>query len=222
MPCRLTPRASRPAAAGAISPACAACTIVSGRAHEAYPRGQLELHSLALELPQCVGSTQLRALRLTDLARFATYRADSGLAKYQSWEPMDRTAAEAFLRETASATHFIPGGWIQLAIADVAQDDLIGDAGLFLSEDCTYGELGFTLARNEHGKGHATRAIELAVEQFLRLPTVLEVRAVTDQLNHASVAVLQRARFVQAGTREAVFKGKPCREVLFARSRSAA
>ena len=64
---------------------------------------------------------------MTDLARFATYRADFDLAEYQSWEPMDRAAAEAFLRETASATHFIPGGWIQLAIADVAQDELVGE-----------------------------------------------------------------------------------------------
>lgn len=182
----------------------------------------LALQSLALELPWRVGSTQLRALRLTDLTRFASYRADFGLAKYQSWEPMDRAAAEAFLRETAAATHFIPGGWIQLGIADVAQDELVGDVGLFLSEDCTYGELGFTLARDGQGKGHATRAVQLAVEQFFRILTVLEVRAVTDQLNHESEAVLQRAGFFQTGTRAAVFKGKPCTEVLFSRGRSAA
>jgi RimJ/RimL family protein N-acetyltransferase len=59
----------------------------------------------------------------------------------------------------------------------------------------------------------------LAVAQVFRLATVLEIRAVTDQLNHASVAVLRRARFVQTGTREAVFKGKACTELLFARGR---
>jgi aminoglycoside 6'-N-acetyltransferase len=133
---------------------------------------------------------------------------------------MDHAAAESFLREAASATHFIPGAWIQLAIADSTLDELVGDLGLFLSDDCRFAELGFTLARAGQGKGHATRAVELAVEQVFRLTSVLEVRAVTDELNRASVAVLRRARFVQTGTREAVFKGKPCTEVLFARGRS--
>jgi RimJ/RimL family protein N-acetyltransferase len=180
------------------------------------------LLSSTLELPRTIGSTRLRALRSTDLARFASYRADPGLAEYQSWEPMDKAAAKSFLLETASATHFAPGGWIQLAIADSTRDELLGDVGLYLSEDRTYAELGFTLAREEHGKGHATRAAELAVDQVFRLATVLEVRAITDQLNQASVAVLRRARFVQTGTRDAMFKGKPCIELLFARGRSEA
>ena len=178
-----------------------------------------ELQSLALELPRTLGTTRLRALRLTDLARFASYRADPSLAEYQSWEPMDHAAAESFLTETASATHFDPGGWIQLAIADISQDELLGDIGLFLSEDCTYAELGFTLAQHAHGSGHATRAAQLAIEQVFRVSTVLEVRAVTDQLNHASVTVLRRVGFVQTDSREALFKGKPCVELLFARAR---
>jgi RimJ/RimL family protein N-acetyltransferase len=51
---------------------------------------------------------------------------------------------------------------------------------------------------------------------------VREVRAVTDQLNHASISVLTKAAFVQTSTREAVFKGKPCVELLFARKRGEA
>lgn len=135
---------------------------------------------------------------------------------------MDQAAAESFLSETAFATHFKPGGWIQLAIADSATDELLGDVGLFLSQDCTYAELGFTLARSAQGQGHATRAAELAVDQFFRLATVLAIHAVTDQLNLASVAVLRRANFVKTGTREVVFKGKPCIEVLYERRRSEA
>ena len=46
-----------------------------------------------------------------------------------------------------------------------------------------------------------------------------EVRAVPTHLNQASVAVLMRAAFRQIGTCEAVFKGKPCVEALFARQR---
>jgi RimJ/RimL family protein N-acetyltransferase len=169
------------------------------------------LQSFALNLPQSIGSTRLRALRPTDLARFAAYRADAVLAEYQGWEPMDLAAAESFLRETASVTHFNPGGWIQLAIAESDLDELVGDVGLYLSEDCTYAELGFTLARAEHGKGHATRAAELAIAQVFRIASVREIRA-----------VLHRAKFVQTGTRDVEFKGKPCTEMIFTRGRSEA
>ena len=175
--------------------------------------------SSPLELPQCLGSTRLRSLRLSDLPRFASYRADPVLAEYQSWEPMSNEAAQAFLNEIVDATHLMPGQWIQLAIADLDSDALVGDVGLYVSEDDTFSEIGFTLARTEQGKGHATRAAELAVLQALRTETVLEVRAVTDQLNQAAIAVLTRAKFVQTSTREAVFKGKPCVEVLFVRRR---
>lgn len=140
----------------------------------------------ALHLPQHRGATRLRALRRSDLPQFAEYRADPALAEYQSWEPMNRDAAEDFLHETA---------------------------------DCTYSEVGFTLARTAQGKGHATRATELAVEQVFRIASVAEVRAVTDRANHASTGVLRRAGFLQTGSKEAVFKGRPCIEDVFVRVR---
>jgi aminoglycoside 6'-N-acetyltransferase len=135
---------------------------------------------------------------------------------------MSHEAARSFLSETVDATHLTPGRWTQLAIADRDSDELLGDLGLYLSEDGTFSELGFTLARAEQGKGHATRAVELAMQQAFRSRTVREIRAITDQLNQASIAVLTRARFVRTGTREAVFKGKPCMEVLFVRGSSEA
>lgn len=194
--------------------------VRSGPCNSMPAVGHPESQSLALDLPQSIGSTRLRVLRSTDLKRFASYRADPGLAEYQSREPMDQAAAECFLGETASATHFKPGAWIQLAIADATLDRLLGDVGLFLSEDCTCAELGFTLARDSQGTGHATRAVRMAIDQVFRLESVRQIRAVTDQRNHASVAVLVRADFVRTGSREVVFKGLPCVELLFARARS--
>lgn len=175
---------------------------------------------LALALPQSLGATRLRCLRTSDRPAFAAYRADPLLARYQSWEPMSEEAASAFLRATANATHLEPDGWIQLAIAAADTDEVIGDVGLYVSADLTRSEIGFTLARPYHGRGHASRAIELAVQQaFVVVPTVLEVTAVTDERNRASVAVLRRTGFVQTGTREAIFKRMPCVELLFARPR---
>lgn len=156
---------------------------------------------------------------MSDLPRFAEYRADSGLAQFQSWEPMSHEAARLFLSEAAGATHFEPGEWIQLAVAEVESDALVGDVGLFLSKDHSYVELGFTLARSEQGKGHATRAAELAIERAFRLRSVFEIRAITDQLNQASIAVLRRANFTLSEKRTAHFKGKACIEACFVRVR---
>ncbi|MCG9895009.1 MAG: GNAT family N-acetyltransferase [Fimbriimonadaceae bacterium] len=176
--------------------------------------------SFSLELPKDSGPTRLRSLRLDDLQRFTEYRADPVLAEYQSWEPMNREVAAAFLHEAVNATHLIPGNWIQLALAESGSDLLIGDVGLYLSDDGSFAELGFTLAREHQGKGHATRAAELAVQLALRHPTLAEVRAVTDELNKASVAVLMRAGFRHTGSHEAVFKEKPCVELHFTRTRN--
>jgi RimJ/RimL family protein N-acetyltransferase len=135
---------------------------------------------------------------------------------------MSLETAEAFVRATSGATHMLPGQWIQLAIADTNSDQLLGDVGLYLEADCSFAEIGFTLARVHHGKGHASRAVALAVEQALLVAAVTEVRAATDAVNNSSVAVLRRAGFVQTESRQAHFKGQACIELLFSGRRSEA
>lgn len=59
----------------------------------------------------------------------------------------------------------------------------------------------------------------MATEQYFRLETVREVRAITEQLNHASVAVLSRVGFVKTAARDAILKGKLCVEFMLTQSR---
>lgn len=174
---------------------------------------------LPLPLPLRDALTALRRLRADDVEAFHAYRADAGLARFQGWQPMTPDDARAFVADVAGVQALLPGDWIQLAIADAADDALVGDLGLFLEADGREAEVGFTLARGAHGRGHATRAAALALRLVWETSPAGRVRAITDERNDASVRVLERAGFVLERRQAAVFKGEDCTELVFACSR---
>lgn len=158
---------------------------------------------------------RLRELRADDLPHFQAYRADEALGRYQGWRPMSDADAAIFLAEMAAAPFCTPGRWFQLAVADIGSDTLIGDIGLHLAEECDVLEIGFTLARAQHGRGLAFEAVGLAIATvFAHLP-VLRVQAVTDSRNHASVRLLQRLGFLHMTTLDTLFRGEVCQEHHF-------
>ncbi len=159
--------------------------------------------------------TRVRRFRALDLLRFIAYRSDAELAWYQSWLAMTDSEAHTFVEEMASITGLLAGEWIQLAIADASTDELIGDLGLFLSADESEAEVGFTLCHAAQGRGHATRALTLALSLFFDRPTMQRVRGVTDARNVGSIRVLERARFIKVAEQAAVFKGEQCREFVY-------
>jgi RimJ/RimL family protein N-acetyltransferase len=128
--------------------------------------------------------------------------------------------AQAFVEEMSAVTTFIPGDWIQLAIAEPESDQVLGDIGLFLEANESAAELGFTLCREAHRRGHATRAARGAVSLAFAATRAREVRAVTDVRNRDSIRVLERASFTRLHARETVFKGEPCSEVVYAYRRA--
>jgi aminoglycoside 6'-N-acetyltransferase len=172
-----------------------------------------------LALPTGDDRTRLRRLRADDVDAFHAYRADAGLARFQGWSPMTPDDARAFVAEVADVQALQAGDWIQLAIADVADDTLVGDLGLFLEADGHEAEVGFTLARGAHGRGHATRAVALALRLVFDTSPAARVRAITDERNTASVRVLERAGFALQRRQRAVFKGEDCTELVFERQR---
>jgi aminoglycoside 6'-N-acetyltransferase len=175
--------------------------------------------NLANRLPVRDGPTVVRVLRRSDLDRFQCYRSDEALARYQAWTPMTVDQARAFLEAAAGVVDPVAGDWIQLGIAEAASDLLIGDLGLFLDGDGRTAEIGFTLNRDEQGRGHATRAVLIAVGLVFAATASTGIRAVTDARNLASIGVLERAGFRFASQQQAVFKGEPCIEFVYRRGR---
>lgn len=162
----------------------------------------------------------LRQLQAADLPRFHAYRSNPVLARYQGWAPMSSTDAAAFLSGMQTVTQLQAGKWVQLGIAEASSTALVGDIGLFLSDDATRAELGFTLHHQHHGQGHASRAIQLALQLLFGIASVTRVEAITDARNEPSIKVLTRNGFTLAKQQSAFFKGEHCTELVYQRLRA--
>jgi len=173
-------------------------------------------------LPREFPGGRLRKLRLSDHEAFQAYRGIPDLGRYQGWLPMSDAAALDFLAEMGQAPLFATGQWVQLGIADLPSDCLVGDIGLYLSEDGHSGEVGFTLQPSAQGHGLASRAVREALQLFFSTTTVARVLGITDERNLPSIRLLDRLGFEHIETRHVVFRDEPCTERVYALSRSAA
>ncbi|MDA7427501.1 GNAT family N-acetyltransferase [Primorskyibacter aestuariivivens] len=163
----------------------------------------------------------LRRMAEGDLDRFLAYRSDPEVARYQSWEVMDRDRARGFLAHCAVVTPLLrPGHWVQIAVASSHDDRLLGDMGLFLSEDGTLAELGITLSRDAQGQGRAIEAMRLACDLVFGHTQAQRILGIADIRNAASLTLLQRAGFTFTHEESSEQDGQPITERFYALRRS--
>jgi RimJ/RimL family protein N-acetyltransferase len=177
-------------------------------------------HLSATLLPRTFPGGVLRRLRTSDLSAFQAYRGDPEVGRFQSWSPMSEDEAVTFLAEMNEAPLFKPGDWVQLGIAEPADDQLIGDVGIFLAADGLSGEIGFTLAPDAQGRGIATAAVRQALQLLFGVTRVKQVLGTTDSRNSGSVRLLERVGFRHQENRSTVFRGEPCIENVYVLPRS--
>lgn len=161
---------------------------------------------------------RLRRFRTADAPAFARLRGDAVLARYQGWRALTEAEAADFATEMAEAPPFATGEWLQLVIADRASDELIGDIGARCDADGS-AEIGFTLAREHHGRGLALEALMLTLRLLFERTEVEVVRGVTDARNTASARLLASAGLRHVKTEDTVFRDEPCTEWTFERRR---
>jgi RimJ/RimL family protein N-acetyltransferase len=169
-----------------------------------------------------IQTTRLELRRFTpeDIESFYAYRSDPVLARYQEWEPMSYEQARSFLVGQADQELGAAGQWLQVAVTVRRTGELIGDLGVcVIDESEGVVEIGFTVAQSAQGRGYATEAVSAMVDGLLRQATVRSIVAVTDERNTASVALLRRVGFAHERTTSRVFRGEPCQECRFAKSR---
>lgn len=157
---------------------------------------------------------RLRRFRAEDAPAFARYRADPEVARFQGWEAGYPLAqAETFVAEMATARPGVPGGWFQVAIADPASDELIGDCVLhLLPQDPEIVEIGYTIAPEHQGNGYATEAARALIAYAFDGLGVRIVRATADARNVASIRVAERLGMTHTSTTHTTFKGAPSEE----------
>ena len=174
---------------------------------------------MTVRAPETLRRVRLRPLREDDLDAFYVYRSDPEVARLQGWEPISRQDAAAFLKESASASAFVPGAWIQLAIADLQTDRLLGDLGVYLAPDQGTAEFGVTITPAAQGNGYATEIIGTLLKLLFSTTSVAKVIACTDTRNMPCIAALKRAGMVSTGMRTAEYKGEVCTEIVFSMQR---
>ena len=127
---------------------------------------------------------------------------------------MSLDEAREFIVSMLSLPTLEPESWVQLAIADGAGDDLLGDIGLCLREGGN-AEIGFTLRQEAQGNGFATEALRGLARTLLRHPQVARIVGITDERNRASVQVLERLGMTLVSRYETTFKQEPCVELRY-------
>jgi RimJ/RimL family protein N-acetyltransferase len=167
-------------------------------------------------LPREFSGGRLRRLRSSDRDAFQAYRGIPELGRYQGWSPMSESESLKFLDEMSQAPLFVAGHWVQLGISDPATDRLVGDIGLYLSEDSSIGEVGFTLEPSAQGRGIASRAVSEALQLMFSATNVARIVGVTDERNLPSIRLLERLGFEFMESRRVVYRGKPCKELVYA------
>ncbi len=133
---------------------------------------------------------------------------------------MSESDSLKFLDEVSQAPLFVAGHWVQLGIADTASDRLVGDIGMYLSEDGSSAEVGFTLEPSAQGRGIAGSAVREALHLMFCATGVARILGVTDERNLPSVRLLERLGFEFIESRRVVFRGEPCTELVYALPRN--
>lgn len=133
---------------------------------------------------------------------------------------MSERQALSYLEEKSAATTLLPGQWVQIGIALADSDLLVGDIGLHLFKNEDAVEIGFTLARQQHGKGVAAEAAQLAIDAAFASSMISKVRGITDARNVASIRLLERVGFRKVSEYATTFRDEPCTEYAYEKYRT--
>ena len=166
------------------------------------------------------GRVRLRHLRPSDLPVFSAYRADPLVCRFQGFDPFSQAQAVDFIAEHAvAAIPAAPGSWVQLAIARLADDELLGDCALHLyAHEPRVAEVGITLAPRWQGQGLAHEALRELLRFCFEALGLHRVVALVDPRNQPCVALLERAGLRREGHfwQNGWYKGEWCDEYQYA------
>nr|WP_306239001.1 GNAT family N-acetyltransferase [Ornithinimicrobium cryptoxanthini] len=140
-----------------------------------------------LQTPRLV----LRMLRQDDIGFLTAYRNDPQVAALQDWDlPYPRERAERLVAAHADRDDIAVGTGTQLAIDLDGQ--LIGDIFVGVDEHCGLAEIGYTLTRDNQGKGYAVEAVSAVVDDLIDRLGVHRLVAELSPDNDASARLLER------------------------------
>src|ERR1044072_4247699 len=100
----------------------------------------------------------LRRFVEADLPPFLAYLNDPVVARYQSWDSYTEQQAREVIEGQKNLDPGVPGKWFTFAVELKEHGLLVGRVALKM-QDQQQAEIGFTFARDYHGRGLAFEAV---------------------------------------------------------------
>lgn len=132
----------------------------------------------------------LRALCLKDVDSFLSYRSDPEVARHQGWSTMDASTAIGVIKMMQDVAGPRGDAWIQLGIALVESNRLIGDIRLWLSRDGKEARISYSCAPQFQRQGLTTEVVIVLINALVDYTTCETVQALVDSRNIASERLL--------------------------------
>ena len=170
-------------------------------------------------LPLYTARLVLRAFTEADIDIFVAYRNDPDIARYQSWETYSYTEARTLLENQQDQQPGTPGQWYQIAIANQAGNQLIGDCVLHIhSHEPHQATIGITLGQSSQGQGCAREALTKLFDHLFSHTPTHRITADVDPRNTSSWTLLEKLGMRREGhlVKSLWFKGDWVDEYLYA------
>lgn len=135
----------------------------------------------------------LRNLEREDAAYLFAYRNDEGCARYQRWEDTSLVAVEALITVAAGDVFLSKKEEQHFAVCDGSGP--VGDLSYFYSEKDRCVTLGITIGPEHQRKGYAFELLWAVVEKLRERYPELDIVALIDKENEASVALFEKLGF---------------------------
>ncbi|MEE6452719.1 GNAT family protein [Gottfriedia acidiceleris] len=160
---------------------------------------------------------KLRRFIDEDVSNFYKYRSNPDVAIYQGWENYTYEQATKFIEKQKSAIMNIPDSWVQVAIENKMDGQLIGDIGVHtLSNPKNQAEVGFTLEPMYQNKGYAFEALKGIIDYLFNVLNKEKINAIAVEQNVSSIKLLKKLGFHEMKMIEnSFFKGQYVTEFMF-------
>lgn len=136
---------------------------------------------------------RLNNLRAGDVEAIVSYRSDPDCARYQRWEDVSKEAVAAFVKRFEGSKWLSKEAEQHYAIR--VEETLVGDLAYFYTEEDRCVTLGITVAPAHQRKGYARELLEAVVERVRGVYPALDIVALIDRDNEASIALFEALGF---------------------------
>lgn len=129
-----------------------------------------------------------------DVDAVTVWMSDPAVSRFMTWDPGDRSRAEAWLRQVAADASALPRTSWELAVVEVATGLVVG-AGRLTVRDAQHrcGDVGYVLRRDRWGLGLGSEVARQLVERGFERVGLHRIEATCDVENVASARVLEKA-----------------------------